>query len=84
MNEWVLAINDDPVSRAQLDVCRQTKPALRGVVACHEAVDHATRKLCANLRAFPAFCNDRSNECTYGYREDFTDLGQTRGGTTPP
>lgn len=63
-----LVLGDDDVSRAQLAVCRELRPRLRGVLDCGGAapLDATQRELCAQLARLPAFCDD--DKCQVGFR----------------
>jgi len=54
MPEWVVVLDvDDPVSQKQLDICKQKKPDLKGVVECDK---ESKEPLCHSEDYFPAFC----------------------------
>ena len=73
MNDWVVVVDDDAVSRRQMDVCKLLKPPLHGAIECN-LDDNAEAKVCLDAKYFPAFCNVKSNECVYGLRTTMQDM----------
>lgn len=72
MPEWVVVLDvDDPVSQKQLDICKQQKPDLKGVVECDK---ESKEPLCHSVDYFPAFCEAESNRCVYGLRQQFEEF----------
>lgn len=65
MGDWVVVVDSDEVSKRQMDICRQLKPALSGAVECN-LPENAEASVCHQVRYFPAFCNTTSNKCVYG------------------
>ena len=80
MNEWVVILDDDELSKKQLEVCKLLKPQLKGVIMCSDAnMNEEASQVCKNVDYFPAFCNLNNNTCTYGVRtnlEELTELTQ--------
>ena len=78
MNNWIVVVDDDPISTRQLNICQDVKPDLKGVVTCKdETFDTEVSSLCKQVDSFPAFCNIKTNTCIYGLRtkkEDFENL----------
>lgn len=73
MDEWIVVVDGDPVSREQLQVCHALKPALRGAVRCDDR-DNGDAPVCHTVTHFPAFCHVPSNACVYGLRATATEL----------
>lgn len=71
MDKWILVVDDDEISKAQLEVCRAERPPLKGVVQCDKVSDEP---LCAEVDFFPAFCHEEKNACVYGKLTDFSIL----------
>jgi hypothetical protein len=75
MDKWVVVLDSDPVSQAQLQVCRTHKPDLKGVILCKdEALDPSVSKICQDVNYFPAFCHVERNSCSYGLRSTAAEL----------
>jgi hypothetical protein len=70
MKKWVLVIDNDKVSKEQLNICMHLKPPLKGVINCSDKHnDESSQTLCKELDFFPAFCDTKTNICQYGIRE---------------
>lgn len=65
--DWIVVVDDDPVSARQLAACRAERPQLQGAVDCSDADNHAA-EVCQKVTHFPAFCHAPSNTCVYGLR----------------
>lgn len=90
MENWIVVVDADDVSKRQMEVCRALRPSLQGAVECH-LPENAEASVCNDVRFFPAFCNTTTNECVYGLREKQADFDQLIAGsgasqrtTTPP
>ena len=73
MEDWVVVVDKDEHSTAQIDACRAHDVGFRGVVRCGDA-ENGTTPLCSSVDAFPAFCHVRTNACVYGLRTERADL----------
>lgn len=67
MDKWILVVDDDAVSRRQMEVCRAVRPGLKGFVDCSEE-ENRDAPICAAVDAFPAFCDEERSACVYGFR----------------
>lgn len=79
MEQWVVVLDSDKVSRTQLEICKAVRPPLQGMVRC-DLDKNRDAAVCAKVDYFPAFCNTSTSECVYGLRRtlgDFTDLPES-------
>jgi hypothetical protein len=78
MDDWLLVVEKgEPISEAQLEVCKVIKPPLKGVVMCSptgQEEEEGTKKLCDSVDRFPAFCSVTKKGCLYGYRDKESDF----------
>lgn len=91
MDDWIVVLDDDAASRAQLEVCQALRPSLKGAVKCDATAQQAD--VCQTVDFFPAFCHAPSNACVYGVRRTEAELqalvtlappAHTRDTRTPP
>ena len=80
MENWIVVVDSDDVSKRQMDVCRALRPSLQGAVECH-LPDNAEATVCKDVKYFPAFCNTTSNECVYGLRTEQSDFDELIAGS---
>lgn len=73
MENWIVVLSDDDASKRQLEVCKELKPPLDGVVMCDRDNQSA---LCSEVRQFPTFCNKDTNMCTHGLRDTLEQLNE--------
>lgn len=73
MNNWVVVLDDDDVSRRQMQVCQLLKPPLKGAIECH-LEENADASACNEVTHFPAFCHVETGECLYGLRTSLRDM----------
>lgn len=83
LSDWIVVLDDDPVSRAQRQVCEAQRPDFRGAVQCDDA-DNARAPVCSAVEKFPAFCHVERNACVYGFRTDFSELLQAAPPSNEP
>ena len=68
MENWVLVVDGDALSKRQVDVCRQNPVGLQGFIECNK-VDNKDASICSAVDYFPAFCNTVQKSCVYGVRD---------------
>ena len=73
MDQWVVVLDADPVSRRQLEVCKALRPSLAGAIQC-DLSENEDAKICTAVHYFPAFCNVTHNQCSYGLRATRAEL----------
>lgn len=81
MNEFVVVVDADPLSRRQLEICAALKPDLKGGIDC-TLQENSFADICFSVKEFPAFCHAPTNRCVYGLRttkEHFEDLANHLG-----
>lgn len=87
MDQFVVVVDSDPLSRRQWKVCTELKPALRGGIDCSLAAN-GMEDVCHNVEYFPAFCHVPTNRCVYGLRDTPEKLAAletiVEESTTPP
>ena len=73
MNNWVLVVDDDSVSRRQVKTCTELKIPDLMSLDCSTS-DNTESRVCNNVDYFPAFCNTATNKCHYGMRTTKRDI----------
>ena len=75
---WLLVVNGDPTSKAQMEVCRAHRGVgPSGFIEC-DAEENRDAPICATVDYFPAFCNTKLQTCTYGRRDTRESLAELK------
>ena len=86
MEHLVVVVDEDRVSKMQLEALHGGPQELHGVLRC-DLFQNADSRLCHEVRAFPAFCHtagkDVASACTYGLRETPEALQKALAEVTP-
>jgi hypothetical protein len=72
MEDLVLVIGSNAASEEQMRACRAARPRINGVLQCDTALDSKGRDLCDSVKSFPAFCDKKTNMCSYQRAQDCT------------
>lgn len=74
MDSWIVVVDADRASLAQIDTCRKNKDVgFQGFIDCDHP-DNKDAEICSSVDYFPAFCNTKHNSCVYGLRPTRTEL----------
>ena len=81
LDSWILVVDSDATSQRQVQICRELRPALRGVEDCSRP--DANQRLCHETSHFPSFCHVDTRSCVSGLRtttESFEALASLKTG----